>query len=176
MPRFLTLECTPELIIREMADCGSSSSAQPLPKACPSCRLRGLSVNRRTVKALLTESALRRVRMLDHRFCRTAACPVVYYDEAGGVYEQPDVRARVWQKEPSGDRPLCYCFGETEAGIRLEFERDGTCLAVERVRADIDAERCACDVRNPRGACCFGDLIAAVTRIRCGRSGEGAMP
>jgi hypothetical protein len=36
---------------------------------------------------------------------------------------------------------------------------------IERVREHIAAERCACEVRNPRGACCLGDVIAAVKRI-----------
>ncbi len=41
----------------------------------------------------------------------------------------------------------------------------GQSQAVERVKADIEANRCACDVRNPRGACCLGDLAAAVKRV-----------
>ena len=32
-------------------------------------------------------------------------------------------------------------------------------------RAHIDAGRCAYEVRNPRGACYLGDLIAAVKRV-----------
>jgi predicted HD phosphohydrolase len=70
----------------------------------------------------------------------------------------------VWQKEPFGARLVCYCFGETEATIRDEIEMTGRSRAVERVREHIVAKRCACEVRNPRGACCLGDLIAAVRR------------
>ena len=43
---------------------------------------------------------------------------------------------------------------------------------IERVREHIAAERCACDVRNPRGACCLGDVIAAVKRIEAS-AGDG---
>ena len=35
-------------------------------------------------------------------------------------------------------------------------------LAVDRVRAHIAAGRCACEIRNPKGTCCLGDVIAAV--------------
>ena len=35
----------------------------------------------------------------------------------------------------------------------------------ERVVAPFDARRCACEVRNPRGVCCLGDVAAAVKRI-----------
>jgi hypothetical protein len=150
-----------------MADCCSSrpEPAQSPEIACPSCHERGASVDLRTVKAILTESALGRVRSASHRFCRTAACGIVYYDEMGATYDRAEVRVRVWQKEAEGDRPLCYCFGETEATIQQEFDRLGRSDAVARVRSHIEADRCACDIRNPRGACCLGDLISAVQRI-----------
>ena len=60
---------------------------------------------------------------------------------------------------------ICYCFGETEAVMRTEMLRDGTTNAVHRVREHIEARRCACEVRNPRGVCCLGDLTQAVKRM-----------
>jgi hypothetical protein len=45
------------------------------------------------------------------------------------------------------------------------LEETGRTMAIERVREHIAATRCACDIRNPRGACCLGDLIAAVKRV-----------
>jgi hypothetical protein len=75
----------------------------------------------------------------------------------------------VWQKEPAGERLLCYCFGETETAIRSEFLEHGRTDVIARIRAHITAQRCACDIRNPRGACCLGDVMAAVKRI------EGAL-
>ena len=79
----------------------------------------------------------------------------------GDRFTTADVRVPVWQKLPFGDRPICYCFGESEASIRSELECAGTSTAIERVRDHISAERCACEVRNPRGTCCLGDLITA---------------
>jgi hypothetical protein len=46
-----------------------------------------------------------------------------------------------------------------------EFAEKGRCDASARIREHIAAGRCACEVRNPRGACCLGDIIKAVTRI-----------
>jgi hypothetical protein len=74
----------------------------------------------------------------------------------------------VWQKDAAGARMLCYCFGEGEAGIRDEIHATGASHAVERIRAHVEAGRCACEVRNPRGVCCLGDVGAAVTRITAG--------
>jgi len=78
-------------------------------------------------------------------------------------------------------QPLCYCFGESEASIRAEIEATGRSAAVERIREHIAAGRCACEIRNPRGACCLGDVTAAVKRVEswlairtCEAAGEGA--
>ncbi len=49
--------------------------------------------------------------------------------------------------------------------MRNQIERTGTSEAVARVRAHIKAQRCACEVRNPRGACCLGDVIDATKRV-----------
>ena len=118
-----------------------------------------------TVKALLTETALRRLSCGEYRFCADAGCDVVYFGANGQPFTTADVRAPVWQKLAFGDRPICYCFGESEGSIREEREAGGASTAVDRVRAHIGAGRCACEVRNPRGACCLGDLIAAVRRV-----------
>jgi len=77
-----------------------------------------------------------------------------------------DVRVPIWQKQSPGDRMICYCFGENEADISAEIQRTGESHAVERVRAHISAGRCACEVRNPRGACCLGDVTNAVEYLR----------
>lgn len=60
---------------------------------------------------------------------------------------------------------VCYCFGETESAIADEIRQHGRSAAVERVREHIKAERCACGIRNPRGACCLGDVTQAVKAV-----------
>jgi hypothetical protein len=119
-----------------------------------------------TVKALLTEAALRRFEPAGYRLCPSAVCDVVYYANGGPTFSTRDVRASLWQKQPCGGRTVCYCFGENEADIAHELARTATSHAVDRVRAHIRAGRCACEVRNPSGACCLGDLRAAVERLQ----------
>lgn len=118
-----------------------------------------------TVKALLTELALQRLHATHHRFCANDACDVVYFDDGERTFRTDDIRVAVWQKEPTGGRTICYCFGETESAIRDEILRRGQSEAERRVRTHIAACRCACDLRNPRGTCCLGDLRAAITRV-----------
>jgi hypothetical protein len=142
-----------------------AASVEPAIAVCPSCLHRGRSVDLLTVKATLDEVALRRLQPGSYRFCAQPACQTVYFDPAlGAVFTSADVRGPVWQKQPAGSRTICYCFGENEADIRSEIEHSGRSRAPQRVRAHIAAGRCACEVRNPRGLCCLGDLVEAVRR------------
>lgn len=149
-----------------MSDCCCEGlPVEPGACTCLRCREHGSAVQLQTVKALLTETALRRVQVTHYRFCGNPACEVVYFGDAGDHFGRRDLRVPVWQKEPVGARLLCYCFGETESSIRIELAEHGQTDVVERIREHIAAQRCACDIRNPRGACCLGDVIAAVKRI-----------
>jgi hypothetical protein len=150
-----------------MSDCCSAAqntSVQPV--ACRACQTKGQPVEPLTIKALLTEHALRRFDSGSYRFCPDASCDIVYFSEAGAAFTTADLRVPVWHKEPPGRRMICYCFDETESAIASELRETGQSCAVERVRAHIAAQRCACEVRNPRGSCCLGDVIAAVERMR----------
>ena len=133
---------------------------------CPRSGSVGSTVDRQTIKALLTELALRRLTVSEYRFCPDAGCEIVYFDGDGMKFGTADLRVPVWQKLPFGTRPICYCFGESEASIHAELEANGHSLAVGRIREHIAAGRCACQLRNPRGACCLGDIMAAVERVK----------
>ena len=149
-----------------MTDCCEvPGTAAAVGTSCPTCGHRSVAVDLGTVKALLTETAMRRVSGTPHRFCGGSACSTVYFDAAGQVFGTRDIRVPVWQKEPFGRRMICYCFGENEADIRAEIQCTGRSEAVERVRALIAAKRCACELRNPRGTCCLGDVVRAVAQM-----------
>src|SRR5258705_11609211 len=87
---------------------------------CPVSGSRGSAVGVITVKALLAEHALRRFLPGEYRFCPDPACDVVYFSADGQRFTTADVRVPVWQKLPFGDRPICYCFGESEALMRAD--------------------------------------------------------
>jgi hypothetical protein len=132
---------------------------------CGECGTAGRPVESVTVKAMLTAAALTRYERHAYRFCPDAACSVVYFGQDGTVFTTSDVLERVWQKEPPGRRTLCYCFGENESDIAAEIQLRGRSDAAQRVRMHIAARRCACEIRNPRGVCCLGDVVAAVERL-----------
>ncbi len=132
---------------------------------CPASASTGESVTSKTVKALLTETALRRFEPGAYHFCSDPACSVVYFDDHGHRFDKDEIRVPVWQKEPRGARMICYCFDESETSIRAELDATGGSLAVDRVRGHISAARCACDLRNPRGRCCLGELTETIARL-----------
>ena len=148
------------------SDCCEPTSRAPGQAACPVTGTTGTRVRLQTVKAILSESSLGRLIPRTYYFCPEPACTVVYFSEQGECYSKDDLRTTVWQKEPAGNRLLCYCFGENEQTIAAEIAATGTSNAMDRVKEHIHSERCACDVRNPRGVCCLADLKAAIARLR----------
>ena len=134
--------------------------------ACPGCQASGKPVEILTIKALLTASALQRFEPADYRFCAVPDCDLVYFAQGGPAFRAGDIQVRVWQKEPRGHRMLCYCFAENETDMTAEIKRTGQSSAADRIRRHIEARRCACEVRNPKGSCCLGDVLAATERLR----------
>ena len=84
-----------------MNDCCESPVADAGARACATCAERGSPVQLQTVKALLTEVALRRLQLTHYRFCANAACETVYFGDAGDQFGTGDIRVPVWQKRPA---------------------------------------------------------------------------
>ena len=135
--------------------------------ACPSCGQKGKAVDGQTVKALLAIS-LAYVTHEPYLFCRTRDCPVVYFSADGEeTFTADQMRERAYQKElDSADVLVCYCFHHTPGSIRDEIEMTGRSTVVETINAGIQTGQCACDIRNPQGSCCLGNIHALVKHIR----------
>jgi hypothetical protein len=50
-----------------------------------------------------------------------------------------------------------------EGGVE-EIRATGKCTIPQRITAEIKAGNCACEIRNPQGFCCLGNVNAAVKR------------
>ena len=62
--------------------------------------------------------------------------------------------------------PLCYCFGFDESNIREEIAQTGTTTVPARISRLIREGLCACDVLNPSGKCCLGEINRTATRLK----------
>jgi hypothetical protein len=142
------------------------SNVSALPGRCPVCGNKGRVVDTLTVKALLAVT-LAGIRPTVYRFCAIPDCPAVYYAEDGEqVFAETELRERVYQKSPLDEAVLvCYCFYHTLGSIRTELCEAGRSTVIERVTTGTQAGLCACDIRNPQGSCCLGNLRALVKRI-----------
>lgn len=134
--------------------------------ACPTCGKHGKPVNTQTIKALLNVT-LEILRPVPYRFCETPDCPVVYFAENHSHrITEKQLRVRVHQKHlREGDVLVCYCFFHSPDTIRAEITRQGSTDVVERVTALTKIDVCACDIRNPQGSCCLGNLRRVVNSI-----------
>jgi hypothetical protein len=119
----------------------------------------GKPVKLATVKSLLTYEALARLQPEEvFFFCADPACATVYYSSRQ-TFTTDDVRVKVYPKDPSSETPLCYCFGWNKARLDEQIQRNQV-SAVQEIRGHIKAKRCACELRNPQGSCCLGNVIA----------------
>jgi hypothetical protein len=145
------------------ACCAGTTGGTPLDPsvdACPCCGTKGAKIDPITLKALLTSEGLRRGVPPCPRFCETDGCPVVYFDNAVPVsFEEELLTVRVHAKHPRDERvPVCYCFGYTPATVRAAVASTGRSAASEDVAREVKAGRCACELKNPKGSCCLGDV------------------
>jgi hypothetical protein len=131
---------------------------------CPSCAQPGKPVETKTLKQMMQPWHLELVNKPGFLFCRSADCDVVYFHRDGDRLRKSDVRVRVGLKETQDPVPLCYCFGFTEAMAVEEIRATGKCTIPQRITAEVKAGNCACEVRNPQGTCCLGNVTAAVKR------------
>src|SRR5262249_28651343 len=115
-----------------------------------------------TVKAILKPEFAASLLPVERRFCRTRSCDVLYYDTDGGFVAKDAATVRVGLKESVDPIPLCYCFRFDRADVRREVSETGECTIPMRITAEVRAGRCACEVKNPSGACCLGEVKKAV--------------
>jgi hypothetical protein len=146
----------------------TTSAAQPGNQpthTCPQCGQVGKVVQSQTVKALLAIS-LRAMREVDYRFCRTSSCLVVYFASDGQqTYTLDQVRGPIYQKAPHDvATPVCYCFNHKVGGMRAMTPGQRV-VVIDDITAGIQAGQCACDLRNPQGSCCLGNVRELVKQL-----------
>ncbi|MBI2924357.1 MAG: copper chaperone Copz family protein [Verrucomicrobia bacterium] len=145
--------------------CGATAQLESQREArCAVCGQPGKPVARITLKHTVRPEFLELVTKPGFRFCRSPHCDVVYFHPDGAMLRKGDVRLRVGLKETEDPVPLCYCFGFTEAMVREEIRATGSCTIPRRITAEVKAAHCACEIRNPQGSCCLGNVTAAMRK------------
>lgn len=160
-----------------MSEC-CSVKASEIPAAvmsCPECGSRSKRVGMITVKSLVRNLPFGLVPA-QYYFCEAHACPVVYFpsNPQAPTFHQKDLLVRVGVKEKHDPIPVCYCFGVTRRDIIEEVQQTGRSTVAGRIKAEVKAGNCACEVKNPSSKCCLGDVMRAVQEAQKAESGAAA--
>ncbi|SEB49581.1 copper chaperone Copz family protein [Paenibacillus sp. GP183] len=145
-----------------MESCCQTSSKLKTIYIYPSCGQNGKSVPPVTLKALLKPSALEIFQPeLSYAFCSTPSCDVVYFSDTQ-TFSKDTLKVSVFQKEDSLDVPVCYCFGWTRERLKAVQDKK---QPIDHIREQVQADRCGCEVNNPQGSCCLGNVTAFVRNL-----------
>lgn len=130
---------------------------------CPESCSHGKPIQLITLKSLLKPSALERLNPTStYRFCDTPGCSVVYFSSREEIFFTEDVKLPVCQKDSGEDVLICYCFGWTRKRLRNELTLSGKSTAIESITTHVQSKRCGCEVNNPQGTCCLGNVKHAI--------------
>lgn len=152
--------CEPQEVEINRASQATPEEARRLP--CPDCGKTATRVTAEPVRFYVSDPT--RVTRETYYFCKTRGCDTVYFDRDDNRFLRGELTTRIGVKENQGPRLVCYCFGQTEEAIEADFRIHRETSIPARIRAEIAAETCECEFRNPAGRCCLGDVAQAVKR------------
>ena len=149
------------------SNCEPDAVKQGGPERCRTCGNQGAPVSRKTILLMLKPDLLEQASTGIFRFCATRECPTVYFEEHGPqVFTTDDLRVIVGVKANSDPIPVCYCFGFNEGHFRKEITETGSTTIPDRISGLIREGLCACEARNPSGACCLGEVNRIAKRLK----------
>ncbi|MDE1852845.1 MAG: (2Fe-2S)-binding protein [Thaumarchaeota archaeon] len=136
-------------------------------RRCPECGNRGKPVQDLTVSVFVKNPSIflhpERLPPGAFSMCETKSCDVVYFNShEGSAFRKNELRTKVWQKEDDPAVPACYCFNNSVNSIGREIERRGSTDVLARISAEVKAGNCRCEVTNPQGRCCLGNVTKAI--------------
>ncbi|ENQ3077081.1 (2Fe-2S)-binding protein [Bacillus cereus] len=149
-----------------MESCCDASKSVTSDVICPLSKTKGKQVKLITLESLLNANALAQLESdKTYYFCSEQECNVVYFNEEQQVFIKNDLKVPVFQKDLKEDVLACYCFNWTRARIREEIKQTGKSEAVHEISMHIKANRCGCEVNNPQGSCCLGNVSSFIKQV-----------
>ena len=130
---------------------------------CPECGKKGKKVQRTTMEHLVQPSLVSEIAPEQYFFCESPSCKAVYFSSPGKrIFHKQDLPVRVGLKETEDPVPICYCFGYTQKMAWDEIHETGKTQVPSKIKAEIQAGNCACEIKNPSGRCCLGNVDQVV--------------
>lgn len=135
---------------------------------CPRCQEGGILVNLATPENLLKESVKTQLR-LNHvyKFCKNSSCSISYFTEDKSHYfAVEDLKEKATLKDKGMDVKVCYCFGHTRQSVLSELQSAQKSTVIENIKLNMKNPGCFCEVSNPQGGCCLGNVAAWIKEAR----------
>ncbi|MCH7732286.1 MAG: hypothetical protein IIB44_07185 [Candidatus Marinimicrobia bacterium] len=144
-----------------MSDCCSipDTNTEKDELICPICGEKGRPVKAQTIRSL-TKRDWENYHLIGNGFyCTNPGDSTVYYfSTMDAVVKKDDVVDRVGIKETEEPIFVCYCFRHTKSKIISDFKEHGYSTIEKEVRQKVNDKLCSCEVTNPSGRCCLGDI------------------
>jgi len=131
---------------------------------CPQCLVLGIEcvgpkkIPKITLTSLVKPEYQKDIPTGRPFFCPQRECDTVYFDTEGHQIKKDQLTVKVWQKEEVVDIPVCYCFEHSAKAIMEDARLNSPPSIPLTIREKIKAGLCTCEVKNPKGTCCLGDV------------------
>lgn len=151
-----------------MSCCNSDSKIKNSDFVCPHCHGDGIVVHPITPKNLIKDEINHKVRAEPiYKFCKNESCGTSYFTEDKSHYFTiNDLKERSTLKDKGLDVNVCYCFGHTRRSVLSELETTGKTTVLENIKSKMKDPGCFCEVSNPQGGCCLGNVSAWVREAK----------
>ena len=138
----------------------------PLSADCPNSGTGSRKIQRRTIEHLVKPELVGSISDSQYYYCDEPDCPVVYFSQDGsGAFTTGDLQVAVFDKDSSEDVNVCYCYDWSRNRIRNELAETGQSTASREIAKKVRASLCECDIKNPKGTCCLGDIQSFLKEI-----------
>ncbi len=133
------------------------------PPVCPMNEQVVKPVGRITVETLVKPEIKSQLLPQPYYFCNAPDCDTVYVSALGDhLITKDQLSVRVGIKEQDDPIPICYCFNFDRQAIQEDFRNKGSTEILKIITARVKAGECQCELTNPSGTCCLGDVSRAV--------------
>ncbi|MBI1804861.1 MAG: copper chaperone Copz family protein [Ignavibacteriae bacterium] len=135
----------------------------PARAECPVSKTSSRKVQRRTLEHLLKAEKVGSIQNVQYYYCTDPECKCVYFsNERMPYFTVDDVNVKVFAKDKGDDVNVCYCFEWTRGRIEDELNQTGKSTASLQIAQQVKVGNCACNIKNPKGECCLGDVNTVV--------------
>ncbi len=126
---------------------------------CPNCGKEGKAVPLITIRAQVRRDHHRYSQLTTGYYCTSAEDDLVYYfADSDTTIWKTDLVEPGPVKGKGDDTMICFCFRHRRQEILDDYRKNGKSVIEIQIRKKVKAGACSCEVSNPAGKCCLGNV------------------